>query len=96
MDCRQDVLCELLGWMIENVDALLVLVIGFGLVIMVYLSGRIAGHREGFVDGIAHYIQLKAYDAADFPERCERDRFVLEAQARLANNLAPRIPADIR
>ncbi len=96
MACGQDVICQLLDWLIQNVDVLLILVIGFGALIMAYLSGHVAGHKEGFVDGVAHYIHLKAYDAADFPEKYEKDKYVLEAQARLAKNLKPKIPADIK
>jgi hypothetical protein len=43
-----------------------------------------------------HHIQLRAYDAADFPEKYSGDRFVLEARARLERKLHPKIPTDIR
>ncbi len=95
MTCGLDAVCWLLEWMIQNIDVLLTLVIGFGVLIMVYLAGHVDGHKAGFVDGIAHYIQLKAYDAADFPEKYAGDKYVLKAQARLAKNLKPKIPADI-
>ncbi|SEB02085.1 hypothetical protein SAMN05660964_03175 [Thiothrix caldifontis] len=88
--------CDLLTWLIDNIDVLLLLVIGFGLVIMVYLSGHIAGQREGFINGIMHHIHIKAYDAADFPAKYEADRYVNEARQRLEKGLRPKIPADLR
>lgn len=96
MGCSQNVFCALIAWLIQNIEGPLMLVIGFGLLYMIWLSGHIAGQREGFVNGVMHYIHLKAYDAADFPEKYEKDKYVLIAQARLAKNLKPKIPADIK
>ena len=87
---------ELLDWLIRNIEIPLTVVIGFGLVYMVWLSGHIAGHKAGFMDGVMHYIHLKAYDAADFPEKYEKDKYVLIAQARLAKKIKPKLPADIQ
>lgn len=93
---KNDLVCGLVDWLIQNIEFPLLLVIGFGLVYMVWLAGNIAGQKEGFINGIMHYIHLKAYNTADFPEVYERDDYVRIAQGRLARNLRPKIPADIR
>jgi hypothetical protein len=91
-----DLLCLLLDWLIRNIDFVLLVLIGIGVVYVAWLDGHTKGHRQGFVDGIMHHIQLRAYDAADFPEKYSGDRFVLEARARLERKLHPKIPPDIR
>jgi hypothetical protein len=91
-----DLFCLLLDWLIRNIDIALLVVIGIGLVYIAWLDGHTKGHRQGFVDGIMHHIRLRAYDAADFPEKYAGDRFVLEARARLEQNLRPKIPPDIK
>lgn len=92
-----DLFCQLLDWLIRNIDVPLVLLVGVGIVYMAWLDGHTKGHRQGFIDGIMHHIHVRAYNAADFPAQYQPpDRFLEEAQRRLARNLRPRIPADIR
>ncbi|WP_154724459.1 hypothetical protein [Thiothrix nivea] len=87
---------QLIEWGIQHIDFLLIGVIIFGLAIMLYLQGQIAGEKQGFVEGVKHHIHIQAYDKADFPATYQKDKYTVVAQKKLEKSLKPKVPVDIQ
>lgn len=97
---QSSVMCQLIAWLLSHIEILIVLVIGIGLSYLTWLDGYTKGftqgQKQGFVNGIMHHIQLRAYNGStDFPQQYQADQFVQEAQQKIANKLKPIIPASL-
>lgn len=102
--CQSGLICELVNGLLQHSEMLLLVTITIATVYAAWQDGyekglkkgQVDGEAQGFVEGIMHHIQMRAYNAADFPNKYQEDPFVLEAQKRLAKNLSPVIPKALR
>lgn len=88
-------LCQLFELMLQHIDIAVTITITISITYVVCSSCRKEGYKDGFIAGITHYLQLKAYDCADFPEKYEGDEYVSEARRNLANKLSPKLPSEL-
>lgn len=94
---QSSVMCQLIAWLLNHIEVLIVLVIAIGLSYLIWLDGYTKGQKQGFTQGIAHHIQLRAFNSStDFPQQYQADTFVQAAQQIVANRLQPRVPTDIQ
>lgn len=94
---HSSLMCQLIDWLLNHIEILLIVVVGIGLGYLIWLDGYTKGQRQGFVQGIAHHIQLRAFNGTnDFPQQYQADAFVQEAQQSVANRLRPKVPVDVQ
>lgn len=104
-ECGVDLFCDFLSQFITIYSplqyALIKIVMAVTIILGSFLFGRNYGRADSseaeeaaFVNGIMHYMNVRAYDAAEFPEKHnpDNDRFLLKAQQRLEKKLKPKLP----
>ena len=101
--CESDMFCEFLSQFITISSplqyGLIKAVLGITIVLSVFQFGKIYGRANeaateeaAFINGIMHYMNVRAYNAAEFPEKHDPDKFLVIAQQRLEKKLKPKVP----
>jgi hypothetical protein len=88
-------LCQLLGWLVQHIEITITITVTISIIYVICGSCRKEGYKDGFTAGIAHYIQSKAYDCADIPEKYAGDEYVMQAKVSIEKKLKPKLPSEL-